>query len=134
MRARWLILIAVLLLGLILFVPYAIFPYHRFMEKSSAYYSQVADGLELVRQQHPLGTNLFLDIPVSDPSIPEVIRSLRPSEIRRFADGAGVRIGVGRGRFSVSWSRDTMRTNFNAWNLSTGAEGLRKIVYTRTGF
>ena len=134
MRARGLILAAVLGLALILGLPYAISPYLLFMDKSSAYYAQVADGLELVRQQHPLGTNLFLQIPVSDPSITQVIRDLHPSEIRRFADGAGLRIGTGRGRFTVSWSRDEMHTNSSIWTLQSNAEGLRKTVYARTGF
>jgi hypothetical protein len=104
------------------------------MDKSSTYYRQVADGLEMVRQQHPLGTNLFLEIPVLDPSIPEVIRNLHPSKIRRFADGAGVMIGVGRGGFAVSWSRDDMHTNSDIWILETNGEGLRKTIYARTGF
>jgi len=134
MRARWLFLIAVLVLGGILCLPYAISPYLRFMDKSSAYYEQVASALESLRQRYPLGTNSTLHIPVSDPSIPQVIRHLHPSEILRFADGAGVRIGVGRGSFTVSWSRDEMRTNANIWTLKSNAEGLRKVIYARTGF
>jgi len=103
------------------------------MDKSSTYYRQVADGLEMVRQQHPLGTNLFLEIPVSDLSIPEIIHDLHPSKIRCFADGVGVQIGVGRGGFSINWGRDDMRANFNIWVLETDAEGFRKTIYFRTG-
>jgi hypothetical protein len=134
MRRRWFILAAVLLLGfgLFLLLPYIVSPYIRFMDKSPSYYMQVADAFELVRQQHPLGTNEFIEISVSDPSIPKIIQDLHPGRIRCFRDGAGAIIGVGRLAYSVAWYRDDMGTNFNAWILETNAEGLRKTVYSRT--
>jgi hypothetical protein len=69
-------------------------PFRRFMGKDPMYHAEIARACDSVMRQHPLGTNaaivsvaggdesiLLLDVPLSDPSLPKVIRDLRPSKI-----------------------------------------------------
>lgn len=116
-------------------------PYESFFEKDKSYYAVLAHACDQMILEHPLGTNVsavdfnrngeavkFLNVPSNDPSIPEVIRHLNPSNIEISQNNISFIADV-RG-FSVSWMSDDQDTNL--WKLIVATENSEppQIVYT----
>ena len=107
--------------------------YLKFIHKDQAYYAQVSQACEDLIHRHPLGTNEFRDISVTDSSIPTVLRKLHPSDVSVSADGLHLRMHKGSrlGYYAVSWIRDEDITNI--WRLQAGGgEAPVVVVYKRT--
>jgi hypothetical protein len=133
MRSRRFLVAAVLLLiGFYLFLQFVVSPSIRLIAKSQTYYKQLADAFELVRQQHPLDTNFFVEVEVTDPTTPKMIQDLNPHRILCSRDGAVAIIGVGMFPNSIGWHRDNTGTNGNTWVLQTRSGIKDKTVYSRT--
>jgi hypothetical protein len=116
-------------IGLFLILAFALSPlrssYLRFHRKSPQYYAELARACASVLAEHPPGTNKFIRIPVSDPSLPQPIRSLGPSRITVSWERVHLSVGEGRGDFGIAWES----VNETQWQMKTYAEGLEKIVY-----
>jgi|SRR5688572_30701050 len=101
--------------------------YLRFMHKSERYYSELARACDSVLAAHPLGTNEFIRISGTDPSLPERIRDLQPSRVTISSNRVHLMVGVGRGGFGISWEQD--ETQPNVWTINTFAESLQRVAY-----
>ncbi|HWH69556.1 MAG TPA: hypothetical protein VNT26_09240, partial [Candidatus Sulfotelmatobacter sp.] len=55
--------------------------YLRLQHKSGGYYAELAAACDSILRQHPPGTNQVIWIPVTDPSLPKVIRNLQPLKL-----------------------------------------------------
>ena len=101
-------------------------PYQRFIEgRDQKYYQELARACDVVFTQHPIGTNLFIQVEVTNASLPEVIRDLEPSQITIFSNG--VSVISWRKQFGLSWTEQGDDTN--VWNLSVCTKGPLTIVY-----
>ncbi|HVU27408.1 MAG TPA: hypothetical protein VHG71_06690 [Verrucomicrobiae bacterium] len=113
----------------------------RFTHKSQKYYSQLAQGCDLVLKQYPLGTNAmpvlgdgtnvvdsFRKISGHDPSLPKIIRDLGPSELFISSNHVGIMVGVRD--FGINWQ--AQEGNTNCWTMTINTEGPESAVYSRT--
>jgi len=119
-------------------------PYLRFTQKGSSYYREFAGACDSLLGQHPVGTNDWvyrsgrrssensIRISPQDPSLPKVIRDVRPDDVILSSKRVWIGIGVGRGAFGIEWIQDTSGTN--GWSLRTYAESLEKLLYQTTKF
>ena len=100
-------------------------PYLRFVEKGQTHYSQVARACDLIREQHPLGTNEFIRLSGGEVSVPSIIRDLHPSAITISANRVHVMVGVRE--FGMSWEAQDGDTNL--WTLNVYPEWQGKALY-----
>src|SRR3982751_3580827 len=56
--------------------------YIRLQHKSRKYYVELAAACDSILAKHPPGTNEVIWIPVTDPSLPEVVRDLQPLKLQ----------------------------------------------------
>ena len=120
-----------LLLG---FYTAAIVPFHDpasgFKHKSPAYYAAFAKSCDSLLAQHLVGTNEFVEVPVTDASLPKIVRDVHPFKIRVsrgcvsiLAGGTSHVLGYG-----INWQRqDEAKTN--VWALSTSQESQTHLLY-----
>src|SRR4051812_43458379 len=123
-------LAAVLIVGCALcsvLLPYPSF--FIFRHRSREYYSEFAQACNLVLQQHPLGTNQSLSIPVTDPALPKCIRDMKPINIGIGPTGIAILHG-GDVEFGISWTRDSDSGRSNVWVLTTTCESHTRVLYT----
>src|ERR1041385_576656 len=68
----------------LLFLLLILFPSHyiRLQHKSHEYYVELAAGCDSILVSHPLGTNEVIWIPITDPSLPKVVRDLHPLKLQ----------------------------------------------------
>src|ERR1041384_1620742 len=94
--------------------------YSRFRHKSAAYYTDLTQAFDKLVAEHPVGTNQFVELAVTDPSLPNVILDLQPLRIQVWPHRVWVLHG-GSIEFGIEWERDEVRTNI--WTLRTACEG-----------
>src|SRR5271168_2993236 len=83
MRTLGIILVfVVVIVGLIWFLPMFQSHYIRLQHKSHEYYVELAAGCDSILAKHPPGTNEAVWIPVTDPSLPSVVRDLHPLKLQ----------------------------------------------------
>ena len=63
---------------LALFAPYRS-PYLRFIHHNQHYYARLAHACDALLAQHPLGTNRYVEISPTDPSLAHEISGLHPT-------------------------------------------------------
>ena len=103
--------------------------YIRLQHKSREYYVELAAACDSILAKHPSGTNEVIWIPVTDPSLPKVVRDLRPLKLKVNPRNVWMlldydsRVGIGLG-----WGPKLDDTN--VWTLSIGAEGLETVLYS----
>jgi len=102
-------------------------PYLRFMGKSPQYYSEFARACDSMLAQHPNAANQFIEIPSADPSVPKIIRNLRPNRITISSNRVHLIVGVGRLGYGISWEPQDGQTN--SWAINTFAESLHRVAY-----
>ena len=100
-------------------------PYLRFVGKDQKYFSQIARACDLVRAQHPLGTNEIVRLPGSDVSVPRLIRDLHPSVLTISSIRVHVMVGVRE--FAMSW--EALDGDTNLWALNVYPEWQGKALY-----
>jgi hypothetical protein len=100
--------------------------YSRFHHKSSGYYGELSRECDAIRAGHPVGTNQFIELSVTDPSLPKIIRDLQPRKIKVYREGFWILHG-GSIEFGIVWEQDKSRTN--VWTLSTACESHVRVVY-----
>jgi hypothetical protein len=124
----------VLIVVVVLVVPWPLTlinrQYFGWRHMSAKYYADFTAACDSVLATHPLGTNDFIQIPVTDPSLPKIITDAKPLKIKisrqRFwmLQGSDSHAGIG-----VTWEPQWGHTN--VWILLTTAESLDTVVYTR---
>jgi hypothetical protein len=55
--------------------------YFGFKNKSAKYHADFAEACDFVLAHHPLGTNMFVKLSVTDSSLPQIISDTHPAEI-----------------------------------------------------
>ena len=124
-----LFLIAIFVVGLAIFVLNFMPEYFLFRHRSERYYADFATACDVVLEQHPLGTNKFIELHAMDSSIPKIIRDLRPAKIKLAPNWVWILHGEGI-EFGITWEQQN-QTQTNAWTLSATCESDIKIVYVR---
>jgi hypothetical protein len=103
--------------------------YFALRHKRAEYYADFAAACDSVLAEHPLGTNKFVGIPVTDPSLPRIITDLKPTQIqvlpRRFWMMLGSDIHDG---FGLTW--EPRQGDTNTWVLYTIARGFDTVIYS----
>jgi hypothetical protein len=121
--------ILVLVIGLLWFLPMFQSHYIQLQHKSPEYYAELATACDSILAKHPLGTNEVIWIPVTDPSLPAVIKDLHPLKLqvnpRRvwMLLDSDSRAGIG-----LEWQPKWEDTN--VWKLDIVAESLETVLYS----
>src|ERR1043166_974802 len=134
MRVRK-VMFAVLALGccLLLAVWLLDSKFRRFKRQSSQYHSDFAEACDSILLRHPLATNRFVEVSLSEGSLPEIVRSLRPSRIKVSTNWVWILVdGSHTDGLAVVWEpQDDVHTN--VWNLiATTGEGPAEVVHVAT--
>ena len=126
--SKFIIALAVLLLGVLslYFIAPQLTQYARFRHKSDAYYSELTKAFDTMLAEHPIGTNRWIELSVTDPSLPKVVRDLQPLKIKVSPQRIWVLHG-GSIEFGVAWEPDEQRTN--VWTLITACESDVRVIY-----
>ena len=129
MRIRRVITALVLLLvcavGLFFLAP-RLTQYYRFRHKSGDYYAEFTRACDAVLAEHPVGTNRFIELSLTDPALPKIIRDLQPLKITVQPQRVWILHG-GSIEFGIAWERDEVRTK--VWSLTTACESDVRVVY-----
>lgn len=103
--------------------------YFGLRHKSTAYYAQLAAACDTVITRHPPGTNKFVEVSVSDPSLPKIITDLHPIRIKvdpqLFWMVLGSESHLG---FGLTW--DPKWGDTNTWVLHTTMESEDTVIYS----
>ena len=103
--------------------------YTRLQHKSGEYYAELAAACDSILVEHPLGTNGVIWIPVTDPSLPKVVRDLHPIKLQVNPQrvwmllDSNSRAGIG-----LEWQPKWDDTNL--WKLDIVAESLETVIYS----
>jgi hypothetical protein len=126
-----LFLLPIFLVGLVLLLPVLSHPQHFvFRHRSASYYSDFTKACDSLLAQHPLGTNQFIEISVTDPSLPKIIRDVNPFKIKVAPDWVWI-VAWGSGHASgagITWEPQYQIPN-STWVLSTTVESHSRVVY-----
>jgi len=101
----------------------------RFNHRSPSYFAALATSCDVLLAQHPLGTNAYIELEETDPTIPEIIREMDPIRIDVLSNRVWILHG-GAIRFGVTWMEDSLNTN--RWVLSSTAEDHTRVLYLRS--
>ena len=105
-------------------------PAYGFKHKSPHYYAAFAKSCDSLIVQRIVGTNEFVEVPVTDTSLPKMIRDVHPFEIKVARDYVWILAGgtshvLGYG---IRWEpQDEAKTN--VWALSAIQEGYTRVLY-----
>lgn len=105
-------------------------PYHRFLRKDFSYYSELAQACALILDQHPVGTEHLVWVPVSAASLPASIRELHPTNIKVESNRVCIAIGERQTGFDVVWEQDKQQAG--AWTLNTYTRTVKYTSYVRS--
>ena len=104
-------------------------PNIRFTEKSQRYYRKLADACDKILVEHPLGTNQFISVSVTDPTLPKIITDLKPVIIRVEPECLWMMlISDSRAGFAVGWG--PQQSDTNVWEMWSGGENVFTTDYT----
>jgi hypothetical protein len=122
------VITAVLLVCLVgfFFLAPSLTDYSRFRHKTGDYYGELTAACDTILATRPVGTNQFIELSVSDSSVPKIIRDLQPLKIKLQTQRVWILHG-GSIKFGIAWERDESRTN--VWTLSTACESDVRVVY-----
>jgi hypothetical protein len=122
--------VAAFILGFLSLLSWLLTPeYIALQHKSAKYYAELAVACDFTLAKHPSGTNEAIWIPVTDPSLPKIIRNLHPIKLQVNAQrvwmllGSDTRAGIG-----LAWQRK--RDDTNVWVLEIVAESLETDLYS----
>jgi hypothetical protein len=138
MRAvRTMLIVAVIaacIVGFIEFLPYLVNPlYFGLRHKSAKWYSDFTSACDSVIASHPCGTNKYINIAVTDPSLPRIIKDLHPLKIKTSPEGFWMLlVADSHYGFGLTWDPMWKGTNrdTNIWVLCTTAESDETVIYS----
>ena len=124
------VVVAAFVLGLFWVLP-TIFESHyiRLQHKSPEYYAELAAACDSILAKYPLGTNEVIWIPITDPSLPRVVRDLRPLKLQVNPHRVWMLLdsdshaGIGL-EWQPKWD------NTNVCKLDIVAESLETVIYS----
>jgi hypothetical protein len=118
-----LVLLTAFVVGVFVFWPDSHF---RFRHRGEAYHAKFANACDSLLQQHPLGTNRFVEVSSTGATLPPIIQDLRPSRIKVSSNHIWI-LSKG-GEFGIAWEpQDEVHTN--AWHLRTSIESHVRTVF-----
>ena len=130
MRTLGIILVLVVaIVGLVWFLPMFQSHYIRLQHKSPQYYVELATACDSILAKHPPATNEAVWIPVTDPSLPSVVRDLHPLKLQVNPQRVWMLLdsdshaGIGL-EWQPKWD-DT-----NVWKLDIVAESFETVLYS----
>jgi hypothetical protein len=125
-------LVVVFTVGFLGLLPEILNPqYFGLRHKSAKWYSDFTTACDSVIVTHPLGTNNYITIPVTDPSLPKIITDLHPLKIQVAHQWFWMLlVSDSRAGFGLTW--DPKWEDTNTWVLHTTAESLDTVVYSAT--
>jgi len=103
--------------------------YIRLQHKSHEYYVELAAACDSILASHPLGTNEVIWIPVTDPSLPAVVRDLHPLKLQVNPNRVWMLLdydshaGIGL-EWQPKWEDP------NVWKLDEVAESFETVLYS----
>ena len=129
--------IAGILLLLLVMLIYRSSPsYRSFMNRSPDYYTRVAEACDQLLAKAPIvSTNQvntwpgFYTLRGDDSSLPAVLRELHANKVVVGTNRVAMVIGSPRTGYGVVWEPNGV--NLGVWELTTAAEGLSRVVYSK---
>ncbi len=114
------------------FLPTLLNPqYFGLRHKSTRWYVDFTAACDAVLAAHPPGTNEAIWIPVTDPSIPKIIRDLHPLKLQVNPQRVWMlMVRDSHAGFGLEWHPKWGDTN--VWVLETVAESMETVVYSAT--
>ncbi|GEM_PF-2905324 len=129
--AKLLLLFVALLIAFLLVLPILV---HRqqfaFRHSSPGYYADFTRACDSLLAQHPVGTNKFVEVPINEPSLPDIIRQVHPFSIKVASNRVWILAwGPGRGNgVAIVWEPQSQGQT-NVWTLSTTVENQTRTLY-----
>lgn len=123
------VLVVVFFIGFLWSLPELLNPqYFGLRHKSAKYYADYTSACDALLAKHSLGTNDFISIPATDPSLPKIITDLHPVKIQVRTQGVWLLLGSdSHNGFGLTWEPEYGQTNL--WVLHTTAESLDTVIY-----
>ena len=104
--------------------------YLRFMARDGRYYERIADACDELLANVPAGASDGHQIPPANLPLPPALVKLHADYFRITTNRVFLSIGVGRGSYGIAW-QVTGAPGSRIGELSTSAESLEKVVFTR---
>ena len=102
---------------------------HLLAHKSLEYYAELAAACDSILEKHPLGTNEVIWIPVTDTSLPAVVRRLHPLKLQVNPQRVWMLLDSdSRAGIGLEWHPKWDDTN--VWELDIVAESLETVIYS----
>jgi hypothetical protein len=103
--------------------------YIRLQHKSHEYYVELAAACDSILASHPLGTNEVIWIPVTDPSLPTVVRDLHPLKLQVWPERVWMLLDYdSHNGIGLEWQPKWDDTN--VWKLDEVAESFETVLYS----
>jgi hypothetical protein len=100
--------------------------YLGFKNKSAKYHEDFAEACDLVLAHYPPSTNMFVKLPVTDPSLPKIISDTHPAEMGVGSNIVGVLVHPSHmDGLAVVWKPLDGTLSINS------GDGPEKIIYVR---
>ncbi len=125
------LLLGILFAGFVLLLPILAHPQHfAFRHKSAGYYVEFTKACDSLLAQQPLGTNKFIELPVTNASVPKIIREVHPFKIKLATNWVWILAwGEGHGKgVGITWGPEN-EAQTNVWVLRTTVESHTRTVY-----
>jgi hypothetical protein len=105
--------------------------YWRFLKRDQRYYMEFARACDSIMAHYPAGTNVSIAVATTDPSLPKIIRALRPTRIESQSNRVWMLIGRSRAGFGIAWEPEPDGQT-NTWAINTFVESLVRTPYVET--
>jgi hypothetical protein len=103
--------------------------YLRLQHKSPKYYAELAAACDSILATHPIGTNEVIWIPVTDTSLPAVVRRLHPLKLQVNPHGVWILLDSdSRAGTALVWQPKWDDTN--VWKLDVLADAPEVDLYS----
>jgi hypothetical protein len=116
--------------GFLCFLPRLLDPqYFGLCHKSEKWYADYTAACDSVLAQHPLKDGEYLEIPITDRSLPKIITDLHPIKIHISHQWFWMLLGSdSHNGFGLIWQ--PQRNNTDVWNLFTVRENAETFLYS----
>jgi hypothetical protein len=121
-------------IGFLWCLPYLLNPvYFGLQHQSAKWYEEFTAACDSVIASHPSGTNEWIAVSVTDPSLPKIITDMHPLKIEAGPQRFWMLLlHNSHAGFGLTWDPKWEGTNrdTNIWVLHTTAESLDTVVYS----
>jgi hypothetical protein len=123
-------LVVCFIIGFLSFLPNLLNPqYFGLRHKNAKWYADFTAACDSVLAEYPPGTNEVIWIPVTDPSLPKIIRDLHPLKLQVNPQRVWMLMGSdSHAGFGLEWAPKWGDTN--VWILQTIAESMETVLYS----